>query len=265
MSPDSPSRAASDDQDLSDYRTNATQATTAVIEAALDRFSRLPFAEAKLSDIARESGMSKRMIHYYFSNKRDLYRATLAEAVSRLQPSPEAMAIDSAIPVEGVRRIIDALNDCYLAHPEAVAMIRMENLQRVLPLADMPPLVDHTPVILRLDRLLLVGQDAGAFRPGISAYDVYFLVVALLGRRIVDQSIPRNIHGTDMNSQANIEGVQRMTVDAVLAFLTANISDAGHDSYLSAEHVHPTENANSGTAPAVYGEEHASSAIYRTP
>ena len=41
-----------------------------------------------------------------------------------------------------------------------------------------------------------------------------------------------NLLGVDMSSQANTDGMHRLTVDAVLAFLTANIPDSGHESYL---------------------------------
>lgn len=261
MSPDSPTGAAENEQVLDSLDRSGEQSPQDVVDVAVRLFAQRPFSDTKLSDIAREAGMSKRMIHYHFGDKRGLYQAALAEAVRRLQPEPEAMVVDSSIPVEGVRRVIDALNDCYLAHPESVALLRTENLQKVLPLAEMPPLVDHTPVILNLDRLLLLGQDAGAFRPGISAYDVYFLVIALLSRGIVDQPVPQNLYGTDMSSPANVEGTHRMTVDAVLAFLTANISDAGRDSYLNSEQGGPRHKTEAA-APAVYGEEDASSAIY---
>lgn len=237
------------------------QVTDHVIDVALREFCRLPFGEAKLENIARGAGMSKRMIHYYFGDKRGLYQMALAEALRRLQPEQESMHVDSSIPVEGVARIVDALNQCFLEHSEAVAMVQMENAQRVLNLAEMPPLVDHTPVILNLDRLLLIGQDSGAFRPGISAYDIYYLVVSLLSRRSNTELTSMNLYGADMSSPTNVEGTHRMAVDAVLSFLTANISDTGHESYLTLEQ-HTDSDTEEQSAPSIYGEEDASSAIY---
>lgn len=237
------------------------QSTGRVIEVALERFSRLPFSEAKLDSIARNAGMSKRMIHYYFGDKRGLYQAALTEAVRLLQPAEETMHVDSAIPVEGVSTIIDALHEQFLAHPEAVKMIQMENVQRVLNLSELSPLVDHTPVLLNLDRLLLLGQDSGAFRPGISAFDVYFLVFALLARRVTDQATALNLYGADLSTERNIAGTHRMAVDVVLAFLTANIPDDGHESYLDSSASPAGGEQDAGPTPSIYGEDDSSSSV----
>ena len=55
-----------------------------VVDVAIKHFSRSGFAETKLETIAQESGMSKRMIHYHFGDKRGLYVAALRHALGQL-------------------------------------------------------------------------------------------------------------------------------------------------------------------------------------
>ena len=52
----------------------------AVVDVAIKQFSRFGFTETKLETIAQESGMSKRMIHYHFGDKKGLYLRALSTA-----------------------------------------------------------------------------------------------------------------------------------------------------------------------------------------
>ncbi|MHD0041630.1 TetR/AcrR family transcriptional regulator [Corynebacterium diphtheriae] len=204
-----------------------------VLDIALSLFSELGFSDAKLEAIAKKSGMSKRMIHYHFGDKRGLYICCLEEAVRRLRPTAEEMYLASAVPVEGVRTIVEAVFHRYVQHPEAVRMLQMENLHHYGKVAEASPLSDQSAITLQLDRLLMLGQDAGAFRPGISAQDVFTLIASIAVFRINSRSTTLNLYGIDMMNGDNTDGMRRMAVDTVLAFLTSNLKSADEDSYLS--------------------------------
>ena len=73
-----------------------------VIAVAITQFSTDGFDGTKLEDISRASGMSKRMIHYHFGDKRGLYLQSLNSAMDSLQPPSDQLVIDSAVPVEGM-------------------------------------------------------------------------------------------------------------------------------------------------------------------
>ncbi len=204
-----------------------------VIDVAVEEFARDGFHEAKLENVARISGMSKRMIHYHFGDKKGLYHRALVEAISRLHPDSEAMELDSSVPVEGVRKLVDGLYGKFVEHPEAVRMLLMENVHHILEITELAPLVDESSMSLHLDKLLMLGQDAGAFRPGISSDDVFLLMTSVSVYRIANRDMSINLFGVDMASEENTAGLHRFVVDAVLAFLTSNIPDTGHRSYLS--------------------------------
>lgn len=50
---------------------------SAILRAAERVFARTGFEGATMADIAEEAGLPKANLHYYFGNKRDLYRAVL--------------------------------------------------------------------------------------------------------------------------------------------------------------------------------------------
>lgn len=225
-----------------------------VVEVALKAFAHRSYSTAKLEQIARDSGMSKRMIHYYFGDKRGLYKMVVEEAIRRLYPDPQLLELDSAIPVEGVRKIVETLYRSFIAQPDSVAMIQMENVQKILDVEESSPLFDQSRVILPLERLLLLGQDAGAFRPGISAFDVFYLITAMCFRQSSQTDLVQNIFGVDTSSPENVRGIERMTVDATLAFLTSNLASTGQESYLEA--MPPVAEVGSDHNQAIYAETH---------
>lgn len=219
-----------------------------VVDVALELFAEHGYAEAKLEQVAKTSGMSKRMIHYHFGDKMGLYHQTLIKAMHRVHPDAEAMELDSTVPVEGVRKIVDALHRQFRTEPTAVRLIVLENLHGFTDLKEVPPLYPDASILLNLDKLLMLGQDAGAFRPGISAEDVFLLIAALSGYPVMLGATSEASFDVDLNSRDNIEGLHRMVVDTVLAFLTSNIPDSGKSSYLS---VAP-DDVESRSAPDIY-------------
>lgn len=210
-------------------------AAARVTGVALDYFAEHGYEATKLENIARDAGMSKRMIHYHFGDKRGLYEQAVVLAIKRLHPTEESIQVESTVPVEGVRVLVDAVFNQFLRHPEAVRMLVSENLNQILDLKNIPAIYDESTVKLHVDRLLLAGQDAGAFRPGISADDLFVMITSLAFYRVTNKSSLANLLSINLDSPENVEGAHRMLVDAVLAFLTSNIPNTGQSSYLQSD------------------------------
>lgn len=225
-----------DDRDLGFFASTEAEVDPKqekIIAVALKEFSSKSYGEIKLDTIAQGAGVPKRTLVKAFHGKKELYHATLAYALNVLQPTREDLAIDSNIPVEGMRTVVEAIFERYVDCPEAVRMIQMENLQQILDLPSLAPIIQQTQVILELDKLLMLGQDAGAFRPGISAYDLYYLMISMVSFRDTGRAITINIFDIDLTDEDNTAGMRRMLVDVVLGLLTSTIPDSTHDSYLT--------------------------------
>ncbi len=222
-----------DDSDFPDPESGQATTPEDVVVTALGHFAELGFTEAKLEKIAKASGMSKRMIHYYFGDKKGLYVKTISHALKVLRPDAEAMQLESAVPVDGVRKIVEAVYSCITHHPDAVRLLLMENLHNHGGVESASAINDESNVLLNLGKLLMLGQDAGAFRPGISAEDVLVLISSLGYFRISNRASMDYLYELDLGSDVNTEGMKRMVVDTVLAFLTSNLPHSGPSSYLT--------------------------------
>lgn len=204
----------------------------AAIAAAIPVFARRGFADAKLDEIAKQSGVSKRMLHYHFSDKRGLYLSSLAAALSHTAPADEVLNRSYAVPVEGMRRFVDVMFHGFLEHPDCVRLLLRENLDAVLALEEFGSDHRDNDVTLHAERLLMLGQDAGAFRPGICAEDLLTLIVSLCEFQVAHARTSYAVSRVDFADRRNVDGMRRLVVDAVLAFLTSNIPPSGYDSYL---------------------------------
>ncbi|APT92061.1 TetR family transcriptional regulator [Corynebacterium phocae] len=222
-----------------------------VVRVAINHFAQRGYADTKLETIARESGMSKRMIHYRFGDKQGLYQQALGAAARRLAPKLSELKVNSTVPVEGVRVLVDIIYRNFVAEPEAVRMLTQESVIQSLDTTTRSAVADLSDITLHLDKLLMRGHDSGAFRPGISANDIFTIIASLSMYRTTNREMMLNILGVDMTNEVNTEGMHRLAVDTVLAFLTSNIPDSGKSSYLTAE----PDDSETEAAADIYGTE----------
>ena len=74
------------------WQRRADERPREICAAALDVFAEKGFAAAKLDDIARRAGVSKGTLYLYFSDKAELFRAVVRDAIA-----PNVQAITSAV------------------------------------------------------------------------------------------------------------------------------------------------------------------------
>ena len=202
------------------------------LTVALSHFATHGYSATKLDTVAKDSGMSKRMLHYHFGDKKELYRRCILRAAWNFSPPQEFLDRSYAAPVEGIRRFVDVLYHRMAQHPDSIRLLLRENLDPVLAPGEFASVRNEAEVILQIERLLLMGQDVGAFRPGISATDVVVLIASLSFFRTGSHATLEELGSVNLLSPTNTEGMRRLTIDAVLTFLTSNIPSSGYESYL---------------------------------
>ncbi|QYH20547.1 TetR family transcriptional regulator [Corynebacterium aquatimens] len=195
-------------------------------------FASRGFEATTLEDVVKDSGVPKRALTAAFGDKRGLYEHALRRAVACISPSDDVLNRSYAVPVEGMRTFVDAMFHTFMENPDCVRLILRENVDGIVDIEEMTAGSGDNDVALHVERLLLLGQDAGAFRPGIGAEDVLVLIVALCEFVVAHSATIYAISRVDFSEDRNVDGMRRMVIDSVLAFLTSNIAPSGHDSYL---------------------------------
>jgi AcrR family transcriptional regulator len=65
----------------------------AVLEVALDLFSRKSYGEVGMQEIAQQANVTYSLLYYYFKNKEDLFHAAVAHAVERAHENYNKVSI----------------------------------------------------------------------------------------------------------------------------------------------------------------------------
>jgi AcrR family transcriptional regulator len=161
-------------------RRDAELTRARILHAARNEFMRHGFSGARVERISRTAKSSDRMIYYYFGSKEALYIEVLEAVYAAMADAEAGLALDLADPQAALCRVIEFTWNYYLAHPEFVALLANENLQRGRHITKSVKVKQLSrPALEILDRILREGTRQGVFRPGIDVKKLYLTIAAL--------------------------------------------------------------------------------------
>lgn len=147
-----------------------------IISAAGEEFSRHGFDGARVARIARQAGVNKQLLFYYFHSKRGLFSAVLGQGAAELERALSALPVPGRDPLERIRAALAQLFDFLAHHPDLVLLLTSAGRSDARPFA---------PAIKQLVVLLAEGQGRGRVRddvdPHLAAAQALVLMVAYLG------------------------------------------------------------------------------------
>jgi TetR/AcrR family transcriptional regulator len=147
-------------------RKNAAAAVStkdAVFDAAATLFAKGGFDGVSVDDIARDAGVNKAMIYYHFADKLALYRAVLAEGLSRMGETVRGIASAAEAPPAKLDRFIEAFVRMTETRPWMPALMLRE-IAEGAPRLDAGTMSHMGVVIMSFVAILKQGQESGVFR-----------------------------------------------------------------------------------------------------
>jgi TetR/AcrR family transcriptional regulator, upper aerobic nicotinate degradation pathway regulator len=159
---------------------DADQTRARILRAACREFMRNGYSGARIERISSAARSSDRMIYYYFASKEQLYIEVLEGVYSALGAAESQLELDVTDPEQALRRLIAFTWEYYLAHPEFVALLSNENLQRGRHITKSLRVTQLSrPVLEILGRILAEGQRQRLFRADLDVKRVYLGMAAL--------------------------------------------------------------------------------------
>ena len=146
-------------------RKNATAISTrdAVFESAAALFSNGGFDGVSVDDIARDADVNKAMIYYHFADKLALYRAILADGLSKMGVTATAIAASTDTPPSKLDRFIEAFVRMTEVRPWMPALMLRE-IAEGAPRLDADTMSHMRVVVGSFASILAQGQESGVFR-----------------------------------------------------------------------------------------------------
>ena len=199
-----------------------------ILRAARAEFMRHGYSGARVERISRTGRSSDRMIYYYFGSKEALYLAVLEAVYDELGEAESALVIDAGEPLEALVALIAFTWNYYLAHPEFVALLSNENLQRGRHVAKSAKVKQLSrPVLGILGTILAEGTRQKVFRPGLDVKKVYLTLAALGYFYLSNRYTLSSFLGTDLMRADEREAWLAEITRVMIASVSAPVSAPG--------------------------------------
>ena len=147
-----------------------------VLEAAVTVFSRKGFSGARIDEIAKQAGMSKTNMLYYFKTKKELYQAVIVLVLRHWLGSLGQLHSDDQ-PIEVITHYISKKMQLSQQYPEASRLIAMEIIAGAPIIEDFLKTELHSWVKEK-GEVFLLWQKEGLMAP-IDPAHVFFMIWAL--------------------------------------------------------------------------------------
>jgi AcrR family transcriptional regulator len=194
----------------------------AILGAATAEFSAKGLDGARVDEIARRSGINKRMIYHYFGDKDGLYLAVLEASYAAIRTAELELELSHQPAVDGMRALVQFTWNYFIEHPEFLSLLGTENLHRAVNLKKLRHIRElHSPLVGMLSELLERGVKQKVFRKGVDPIQLYISIAALGFFYLSNRHTLSTIFGHDLGAPAALADRGRHIVDVVLGYLRA--------------------------------------------
>jgi len=192
----------------------------AILAAATEEFTAHGLDGARVDEIARRSGINKRMIYYYFGDKTGLYLAVLEETYAAIRNAEIRLHLTDRDPVDAMRELVAFTWNYFIEHPEFLSLLATENLHRSRHLKTSKRIRElHSPLIGIISALLERGVKAKVFRTGVDPVQLYVSIASLGFFYMSNRFTLSTIFGRDLSERDALAERGKHIEDVILGYL----------------------------------------------
>jgi len=218
--PDAPAKSIAPSRPAAPLSARAAATRQRILDAALAEFAEKGLAGARVDEIAARAGANKRMLYAHFGSKEELWLTVLERAYAAKRAEERAVEVQGLAPEDAMARLV-AFNLRYTArHPEFVALLNQENIHRAAYLRrseDVPAL--YSPILEALRGVLARGAEAGVFRAGVDALQLYISILALGHFYVANRHTLSTVFGAPLDTEAALAAREAHITEVVLGYL----------------------------------------------
>lgn len=191
-----------------------------ILDAARYEFVTHGLNGARVDRIAERASVNKNLIYHYFGSKDDLYLQVLETIYSGLRASQRDAEVRDLPPVEGMRSLVGHTFDHFVATPDLIRLMSIENIHFARHLKRsriVKPL--YKPLLRTIEALLAEGQAEGAFRRDVDPVDLYLSISALAYFYLSNQHTLSWIFDQRLEASERLAKRRAHVVEMVLGYL----------------------------------------------
>lgn len=192
-----------------------------ILDAARIEFVTHGLSGGRVDRIARQSGVNKNLIYHYFGSKDALYLAVLERIYADLRARQQDQDLRELPPVEGMNRLVSNTFDHFVATPDLIRLMSIENIHYAEHLKSSGSTKALYGGLLDTIRILLKrGQEEGVFRSNVDAVDLYLSISGLAYFFLSNQHTLSWLLDRDLAARRRVLRRRQHVVEMVLSYLT---------------------------------------------
>ena len=192
-----------------------------ILEAARIEFVSHGLSGGRVDRIAEQSGVNKNLIYHYFGSKDALYLAVLERIYAGLRARQQDQDLRNLRPVEGMKRLVGNTFDHFVATPDLIRLMSIENIHYAEHLKSSRSTKSLYSGLLDTIRILLKrGQEDGVFRANVDAVDLYLSISGLAYFFLSNQHTLSWLLDRDLAARRRVLRRRQHVVEMVLSYLT---------------------------------------------
>ena len=193
-----------------------------ILVAATLEFAENGYSGARIESIVARMATSKRMIYYYFKDKRGLYSAVLEEHYRSLRDAESVLRLDERAPLDALKNLINFTFDYHVTHADRVRLVMVENIHKGRHLSQRPLLEQmNAPVIRSVAEICRRGAADGSMRAGIDALELYLSIAAVSFFNVSNRYTVSAIFNYDMAAPESLAARKQQATDMILRYVAA--------------------------------------------
>ncbi|GAB5378299.1 MAG: TetR family transcriptional regulator [Acuticoccus sp.] len=193
-----------------------------ILTVAVEEFAAHGLSGARVDNIAARTRTSKRMIYYYFGDKRGLYTHALEAAYLRVREGEEALDLAQLAPEAALARLVAFTFDHHRSHPEFIRMVMIENIHNAQNLARSEVIAGlNIAAIDKLRDICARGEKAGVFRAGLDPVVLHWQISAFSFFNVSNRPTFAALFGAGLFEPTMQDTLREHVVASVLASVRA--------------------------------------------
>jgi TetR/AcrR family transcriptional regulator len=192
-----------------------------ILDAARIEFVSYGLSGGRVDRIAAQSGVNKNLIYHYFGSKDALYLEVLERIYADLRARQQDQDLRGLPPVEGMKRLVSSTFDHFVATPDLIRLMSIENIhygEHLKRSKSTRPL--YTGLLDTIRILLKRGQAEGVFRANVDPVDLYLSISGLAYFFLSNQHTLSWLLDRDLAARRRVLKRRAHVVEMVLSYLT---------------------------------------------
>jgi TetR/AcrR family transcriptional regulator len=192
-----------------------------ILDAARTEFVTNGLSGGRVDRIAEQSGVNKNLIYHYFGSKDALYLSVLERIYADLRTHQQDVGLRELPPVEGMKRLVANTFDHFVATPDLIRLMSIENIHYAQHLKSSGSTKALYGGLLDTIQILLKrGQEQGVFRGNVDAVDLYLSISGLAYFFLSNQHTLSWLLDRDLAARRRVLKRRLHVVEMVLSYLT---------------------------------------------